>query len=163
MLACSECSMSCINYLEINEGKYAGTTTIGFHASAGEAFGPRFEIDDSEVIIKANAVCNELGLDVCNAAVVISWTFELYEKGLIRKEDYDGLELNWGNSDALLELLRKLAYREGFGSVLADGFKAASGWALLIIMVAELLALSFGATLVPPILIGDIAAHIYGT
>ena len=126
MLACSECSMPCINYLEIDEGKYAGTTTIGFHASAGEAFGPRFDIDDPEVIIKANAICNELGLDVCNAAAIISWAFELYEKGLIKREDCDGLELDWGNSDALLELLKKLAHREGFGGVLADGFRMAA-------------------------------------
>lgn len=51
----------------------------------------------------------------------MSWVFELYEKGIITKEDTDGLELTWGNRDTLNKLIRKLAYREGIGNLLADG------------------------------------------
>ena len=64
---------------------------------------------------------NQLGLDIDDAAQAISWAFECYEKGLISKEDTDGLELVWGNFEAMIEMLRKLAYREGFGDFLADG------------------------------------------
>lgn len=123
---CPLCYMPCMNVLEIREGRYAGTRCVGLQANAGYGFGPRFDVDDPSTIVKANAICNELGLDIDNAATIISWIFELYNKGLVSREEVDGLELTWGNEDALLEMLRKLAYREGIGDVLARGFKQAS-------------------------------------
>lgn len=60
-------------------------------------------------------------MDGDNAAQVISWAFECYEKGLITKKETDGLELVWGNYKAMIEMLKKLAYRKGFGDFLADG------------------------------------------
>ncbi|MEM2018441.1 MAG: aldehyde ferredoxin oxidoreductase family protein [Zestosphaera sp.] len=126
MKGCPLCHMPCMNVLEIHEGKHTGTRCVGLQANAGYGFGPRFDIDDPSVIIKANALCNELGLDIDNAATIISWIFELYNKGLISREEVDGLELTWGCGDALLEMLRKLAYREGIGDILAMGFKQAT-------------------------------------
>jgi len=123
---CPQCFMQCMNVLEIRESRYAGTKCVGLQANAGYGFGPRFDIDNPLVVIKANALCNELGLDIDNAATIISWVFELYNKGLVNREEVDNLDLKWGNGEALLEMLKKLAYRDGFGEVLARGFKQAA-------------------------------------
>jgi len=126
MLGCSDDYMPCFNYIEIELEHEKKVICVGVQANAGYGFGSRFDIDDPKAIVMANALCNDLGVDIDNAATIISWAFELYEKGIINKEDCDGLELKWGNTDALLELIKKLAFREGFGNLLADGFKAAA-------------------------------------
>ena len=60
-------------------------------------------------------------MDTDNAAQALSWAFECYEKGLITKKETDGLELTWGNYEAMIEMMKKLAYRKGFGDFLAEG------------------------------------------
>lgn len=89
-------------------------------------FGGRLAIDYAPAILKAHHLCNEYGLDQDNAAGSIAWAFECYQKGLISKEEADGLCLEWGDYEVVLELLRKMAYREGFGDLLAEGSKRAS-------------------------------------
>jgi len=81
---------------------------------------------DTEVVIKANELCNLLGLDTISCGSVIQWGMECYEKGLITAGDLDGLELHWGNGPAVLEMVRRIAFREGFGDVLAEGVKVAA-------------------------------------
>ena len=126
MIPCDpSCCEPCINRLEIREGRYAGTLCVGLHANSGYGFGPRFDIDDPEVIIKATAICNDLGIDIDNASTILSWAFELYERGIITEEQ-TGIPLRWGDGEALLRMLEDLAYRRGFGAVLAEGFKSAA-------------------------------------
>jgi len=84
------------------------------------------DVDDPAASLKFHLLANQLGLDGDEAAVVLSWAFECYERGLLTKEDTDGLELKWGNGEAMIRLAEKLAYREGFGDFLADGVKEAS-------------------------------------
>ena len=84
------------------------------------------DVDDTEASLKFHFLANQLGLDGDMAAVVLSWAFECHEKGLLTKEDTDGLELTWGNADAMIKMAQKLAYREGIGDLLADGVKEAS-------------------------------------
>ena len=127
MIPCDEsCCEACMHDLELREGVYAGTTCVGLQANSGYGFGPRFDVNDPEVVIRATAVCNDLGIDIDNASTIISWAFELFEKGLITRDDTGGVELRWGGGESLLALLRDLALRRGFGNVLADGFKSAS-------------------------------------
>ena len=72
-------------------------------------------------MVKANALCNQLGMDVDVAGGAIGWAMECYERGIINKKDTDGLNLQWGDAGVTLELIRKMAYREGFGNILAEG------------------------------------------
>lgn len=110
---------------EIEEGKYKGTRGTGYWVNS-LWYSERFDVDDPAASLKFHLLANQLGLDGDMAAVVLSWAFECYEKGLLTKEDTDGLELNWGNEDAMIKMVQKLAYREGIGDFLADGVKEAS-------------------------------------
>ncbi|GAI71961.1 unnamed protein product, partial [marine sediment metagenome] len=70
-------------------------------------------------IIKANVICDSMGMDTISAGGAISWAMECYEKGILTKENTDGLDLSWGNYHSILTLLEKIAKREGFGDILA--------------------------------------------
>ena len=71
-------------------------------------------------------MCNKLGMDILTTGECISWAMELYETGLLSRSEADGLDLSWGNGEAILTLIEKIARREGFGDILADGSKAAA-------------------------------------
>lgn len=86
----------------------------------------RLDITDSEGMTKAWILANELGLDTDFATNVASWAFECYERGLLTAKETDGLRLEWGNVNAFIELLRKLAHRQGIGDFLAHGVREAS-------------------------------------
>jgi aldehyde:ferredoxin oxidoreductase len=78
-------------------------------------------VNNAAFVSKYNTVTNQLGLHIDTPGCAIAWAMELYEKGIITKEDTDGIELTWGNEEAILQLLPKIAYREGFGDIL-DGY-----------------------------------------
>ncbi|RLG54003.1 MAG: aldehyde ferredoxin oxidoreductase [Thermoproteota archaeon] len=80
---------------------------------------------DARSIAEMNYMCNDLGLDTISTGVVIAWAMECYEKGLLTKED-TGIELEWGNAEAMKEIIRQIAFRKGFGDILAEGVKRAS-------------------------------------
>ena len=82
---------------------------------------------DTEPVIKASALCNILGLDTISTGVVIQWAMECYERGVLTKADTEGIELTFGNADALLRLIPMIAQRKGkIGNLLAEGVKSAS-------------------------------------
>ena len=72
-------------------------------------------------MLKANALCNQLGIGVDEAGGPIGWAMECFQRGIISEKDTDGLKLNWGDAGVALELIRKICYREGFGDILAEG------------------------------------------
>jgi aldehyde:ferredoxin oxidoreductase len=119
-VACFSCPISCKPWLAIDEGPYQ-VEGEGWWNNSANSFCTKFDNTDLESAIYAHFLSNQLGLDIDDAAQAISWAFECYEKGLITKDDTDGLELVWGNYEAMIEMLRKLAHREGFGDFLADG------------------------------------------
>ena len=125
VLACFCCPAGCMPFFEIDEGEYKGTKGMGYWVNS-PWYAVRMDVDDTEASLKFHFLANQLGLDGDMAAVVLSWAFECYEKGLLTKEDTDGLELTWGNADAMIKMAQKLAYREGIGDLLADGVKEAS-------------------------------------
>jgi aldehyde:ferredoxin oxidoreductase len=90
-------------------------------------FGSRLDISDAEEIIKLNNLCNMLGLDIDSTSSSISWAIEIYEKKIISNRDTNGMELKWSNEAIVKDLIKKIANREGFGNILAEGCsKAAS-------------------------------------
>ena len=79
-----------------------------------------------EVSLRAGVLCDKYGIDIITMGGVLGFAFECYEKGIISEKDTDGLKLEWGNKDALLKLIDKIVFREGFGSVLAEGSRKAA-------------------------------------
>ena len=86
-------------------------------------FGSVCMISDFHVISKAHELCNRYGLDTISTAVTIAFAMECYENGILTKEQMDGIDLKFGNGEAALEMIRKIAFREGFGDFLAQGTK----------------------------------------
>ena len=125
IFACFGCPVGCMPWMVVPEGPYK-VEGEGWWNNSSNSFCTRVDCSNPEAAIKAHLLTNQLGLDGDNASVVIGWAFECYEKGLLTKEDTDGLELDWGNHDAVLALIEKMAHRDGFGDFLADGVKVAA-------------------------------------
>jgi len=116
---CFACTIGCGRLTDIKDPKYAGKGE-GPEYETVELMGADCGIDNLAAITKANYLCNELGMDTISAACTVATAMELYEKGYIPKEEA-GMDLSFGNADALVELIRQMGYREGLGAVAADG------------------------------------------
>ena len=125
MASCYGCPIGCRHRYRLKEGYYAPLYGEGPEYTSLGAFGTMVDCKNMETVLVANHLVNKHGLDTCETGGLISWAMELYEKGILTEELTNGLKLEWGNDKLLLELIRKIAYREGFGNVLADGFKEA--------------------------------------
>ena len=123
---CYRCPASCGGTMKAGtEYKYkAGAHKPEYETYA--MFGADCLNDNLESIIMASDICNRYGLDTISAGATIAFAIECYENGLITKEDTGGIELTWGNHKAIVAMTEKLARREGFGAVLADGVKVAA-------------------------------------
>jgi aldehyde:ferredoxin oxidoreductase len=123
---CYGCPVGCSQLKLAKTGPYAGTLSEGPEYETFFSFGGETGVDNIDAIIAADRLSDELGLDTISAGVAIGFAMELYEKGIISKKDTSGLELNFGNHEAMVTLLRMMAYREGIGDLLADGTKSAA-------------------------------------
>lgn len=128
---CWRCPISCGGWVKQAEGKYALSARADSLGHKPEyetlwAFGTDLLNDDLQSIVKANEICNEYGLDTISVGATIAFAMECYEQGIISQQDTDGLELTWGNAEAIVALAEKIATREGFGDVLGDGVKVAA-------------------------------------
>ncbi len=122
---CGSCPVHCWKvYQVLEDGKPRVSEALQINSIGN--FAVRLDMFDPEAVLRAHALCNELGLDEDNSSGVIAWAFECYERGLITEKETGGLKLEWGNSEAVFELLRSIAYRRGFGDVLAEGCRRAS-------------------------------------
>jgi len=120
------CPISCRQIYHITDGPYAGTIGEAVESNTVQDFGVKLDIRDSATIIKAHIMCNEYGMDIDTVAESVAWAYECYDRGLISKSDTDDLELYWGNCQALITLIDKIAARKGFGNILAEGVVRAS-------------------------------------
>jgi len=84
-------------------------------------FGSYCGIDDLEAIAEANQLCNKYGMDTISCGATIAWAMDAFEHGLITTEDTDGIELRFGNAEAMVKMVDMIAHRERFGDVLAEG------------------------------------------
>jgi len=126
-VGCFSCTIGCHRYTTVKDGRFAGTHSGGPEFETVVSLGAGTGIVDTETVLKANELCNTLGLDTISTGVVIQWAMESYERGVLGAADTDGLEVRFGNSHALVTLIRKIATREGkLGDLLAEGAKRAS-------------------------------------
>ncbi|MFX1557322.1 MAG: aldehyde ferredoxin oxidoreductase family protein [Promethearchaeota archaeon] len=117
---CFACPIACGRLAEIKEGPYKSIGEGPEYESIG-ALGTMCGIDDLEAITYAHFLCNEYGLDTISAGNTIGFAMECYEKGILTKDDTDGLELNFGDKEVMIDLCHKIAKREGIGDLLAEG------------------------------------------
>ena len=125
-LGYSACPIACSHFYKVMDGPYSGLACEGIEVNDLLNFVARFEIDYPPAIIKLHSLCNEYGLDQDNASGAIGWAFECYQRGILSEADTDGLKLEWGDYKVVGKLLRKMAYREGIGDLIAEGAKRAS-------------------------------------
>lgn len=123
---CCNCVIGCKRTIYIKEGKYAGLRADGPEFETLCMLGSNLLIDDLSLIAKANDLCNRLGIDTISLGGVIAFATEAYEKGILTKDDTGGLELKWGPSENILELIRLIVSREGIGNLLAEGVQEIS-------------------------------------
>ena len=124
--ACYGCPVGCSQIKVARSGPYAGVMAEGPEFETLYSFGGETGVDNMDAIIAADRLADELGLDTISAGVVIGFAMELYEKGIIEAADTGGIELKFGNHQAMVELLGLIARREGIGALLADGVRIAA-------------------------------------
>jgi aldehyde:ferredoxin oxidoreductase len=125
--SCYSCVIGCGGICKIDdltEGRFKETHKPEYETCA--AFGPLLMNKDRKSLFLINELLNRAGMDSISAGNTIAYAIECYEKGLISKEDTDGLDLTWGNADAIVALVEKMITRDGFGDKLADGVKKAA-------------------------------------
>jgi aldehyde:ferredoxin oxidoreductase len=123
---CANCPFACGGLVKVNEGPYPVAESHKPEYETIASFGPLCMNGDPMVIFKLNDMCNRSGLDTISAGTVVAFAMECFEKGILTSKDTDGIDLKWGDQDAMVTLLRKIIHREGIGDVLADGVKAAA-------------------------------------
>jgi len=125
MSGCFGCPVSCRHRYTLKEGVFAPFFAEGPEYTSLGAFGTMVDCRKMETVLVANHLVNKYGLDTLETGGLIAWAMELYEKGIITEKITNGLKLEWGDEEVLFELIRQITYREGFGNILADGFKIA--------------------------------------
>ena len=124
---CYSCPLGCGGKLNIRGKQYV--THDETHKPEYEtiqAFGPLLQNRSRDSVYQINELLNRAGMDTISAGNTVAWAVECFENGILTKEQTDGLELTWGNTEAILALVRKMIVREGFGDAIADGVKRAS-------------------------------------
>ena len=120
--ACPYCYLGC--HRRVTNPDFAPADTGGPEYETLAMIGSNLLISDLKSQVRANEILNRYGIDTIDAGAVLAWAFECYEKGLISKEDTDGIELTWGNGDALVAMCEKIGKRDGIGNLLAEGLRA---------------------------------------
>ena len=124
---CYACTVRCKRVVEITEGKYKVDPKYGGpEYETISTFGSYCAVDDLAAISKANELCNKYGMDTISCGATIAWAFEAFNEGKLTLDDTDGLDLSWGNAESMVKLTEKIAKREGFGDLLAEGSERAA-------------------------------------
>jgi len=123
---CVGCPVRCWRVVEVKEGKYKGDFNDGPEYETVASLGSLCLNDNLEAIAVANHLCNLHSLDTISAGNIIAFAMECYEKKLITDRDTGGIKLNWGDPDAVIQMVEKIARREDLGDLLAEGVKKAA-------------------------------------
>lgn len=122
---CFGCPTPCNQLGIIREGPWAGTFDIPDYDST-DLLHPNCMVTDPNGVYALSSFLDEVGLDSISTGNALSWAMECYEKGILTREDLDGVELTWGNVPAMFEMVRKIVRRDGVGDLLAEGIRIAS-------------------------------------
>ncbi len=121
---CANCTIGCEKVLTTVDGEKATTARMEYESLF--ALGPLVGISDPNFVVRAAQRCDAMGMDTISAGVTAAWAMECFERGLLTTEDTDGLELRFGDGEALLGCLDLIAGREGIGNLLAEGTRRAA-------------------------------------
>ena len=121
MEGCYACPVRCKKVVELKEPYVVDPAYGGPEYETLGALGSNCGIDDLNAVSRASALCNAYAIDTISTGGAIAFAMECYENGLISKDDTDGIELTFGNTEAMLQMVEKIARREGIGDVLAEG------------------------------------------
>ena len=126
IIGCATCAMRCDHVAVVPEGPYKGSTSR-MEFECLWALGPSCGVDRLDAIIEAMRLCNHYGIDGISTGVTIGFAMDLYENGILTKKETDGLDLRFGNHEALIEMVKKIGARDGWlGDVLAEGTRRAA-------------------------------------
>ena len=126
IIGCATCAMRCDHVAVVPEGPYKGSTSR-MEFECLWALGPSCGVDRLDAIIEAMRLCNHYGIDGISTGVTIGFAMDLYENGILTKKETDGLDLRFGNHEALIEMVKKIGARDGWlGDVLAEGTRIAA-------------------------------------
>lgn len=123
---CYACPIGCGKNIKIEEGPYAGLVGHGPEYETLAGFGANCQCDDLDAICCMNDLCNRYGLDTISTSAAVAFAMEAYERGLVTRQDLGGLDLTWGNAEAMIAAIHAIARREGCGAQLADGVRSAA-------------------------------------
>ena len=121
---CANCTIGCEHIMATTDNGERAEGRMEYES--GFALGPLVGVSDANAVLRASVLCDELGMDTISAGGTIAWVMECFEQGLITLEDTGGIDLRFGNNEALLPCLRLVADRQGIGDLLADGSRLAS-------------------------------------
>lgn len=124
--SCFSCPVACGKISSVEKGPYAGTIIEGAEFETLTLLGPNCGIGDIEAIVKAASMCDLYGMDTITTGNAVGFAMECYERGIIDKDDTQGIELKFGNVEGYLQMIEKIAKREGFGDLLGEGVRKAS-------------------------------------
>lgn len=124
--ACYACSIACKRVVKVEEPYQVDPAYGGPEYECLASLGSCCGVSDLEAVVKANELCNAYGMDAISTGVSIAFAMECFEHGILTERDTGGLELRFGNAEALVKLVEHIAKREGIGDVLAEGVKRAA-------------------------------------
>jgi aldehyde:ferredoxin oxidoreductase len=123
---CYRCPIACAQIVKMENEKHEIETSTGPELETLISLGSKCGIHDLEVIIKANDLCNRMGLDTISTGATIAMAMEMNELGIINDSTTGGMDVCFGNAMILLDLIEMISYRRGFGDLLAEGSFLAS-------------------------------------
>lgn len=121
MTGCYGCQVHCRAKYIIPDGPYKGVYDEGPEYTSIGAFAGEPGCRDLTTILEGNHLVNDYGMDTLEVGSMIAWAMELYEKGILTDKDTGGLDLSFGNEKAVIEMVHRIARREGLGDILAEG------------------------------------------
>jgi len=123
---CFSCVVPCSRVYVFKDSSGLSKVSEGLEYEALAGMTVRIGNRDLRKALEAVDLVNDLGMDVITTSEVISWAMELYQRGDLRDDELGGLKLEWGNMDSVLELIKQIAYKQGFGSILSEGVARAA-------------------------------------